>query len=86
MADIHPFRDASDYKKMLAEIETIIKQNPDGNKLDAEKLELLLQLVSDYLSKHNPIQLPDDPMEVILHKILVEAILEPNKIASECSY
>ena len=33
---------------------------------DAERLELLSLLVSDYESKHNPIRPPDDPVEVIL--------------------
>ncbi len=66
MADIHPIRDTSDYEKVLAEIDAIIQQNPDGNTPDAERLELLSLLVSDYESKHNPIQLPDDPVEVIL--------------------
>ena len=66
MADIHPIRDKADYERALAEIDTIIKQNPDGNSPDAERLELLSLLVSDYESKHNPIQPPDDPVEVIL--------------------
>ncbi len=66
MAGIHPIRDASDYDKTPAEIDAIIKQNPDGNTTDAERLELLSLLVSDYESKHNPIQPPDDPVEVIL--------------------
>ncbi len=66
MADIHPIRDASDYEKALAEIDAIIKQNPDGNTPDAERLELLSLLVNDYESKHNPIRPPDDPVEVIL--------------------
>ncbi len=66
MADIHPIRDASDYEKALAEIDAIIQQNPDGNTPDAERLELLSLLVSDYESKHNPIQPPEDPVEVIL--------------------
>ena len=66
MADIHPIRDASDYEQALAEIDGLIKQNPDGNTPDAERLELLSLLISDYESKHNPIQPPDDPVEVIL--------------------
>jgi len=66
MADIHPIRDASDYEQALAEIDALIKQNPDGNTPDAERLELLSLLVSDYEAKHNPIQPPDDPVEVIL--------------------
>jgi HTH-type transcriptional regulator / antitoxin HigA len=65
MADIHPIRDKADYERALAEIDAIIKQNPDGNTPDAERLELLSLLVSDYESKHNPIQPPDDPVEVI---------------------
>jgi HTH-type transcriptional regulator/antitoxin HigA len=66
MADVHPIRDASDYEQALAEINGLIKQNPDGNTPDAERLELLSLLVSDYDAKHNPIQPPDDPVEVIL--------------------
>jgi HTH-type transcriptional regulator / antitoxin HigA len=66
MADIHPIRDASEYEQALAEIDGLIKQNPDGNTPDAERLELLSLLVIDYESKHNPIQPPDDPVEVIL--------------------
>lgn len=66
MADIHPIRDKADYERALAEIDAIIKKNPDGNTPDAERLELLSLLVSDYESKHNPIQPPDDPVEVIL--------------------
>lgn len=66
MADIHPIRDASDYEQALAEIDALIQQNPDGNTPDAERLELLSLLVSDYEAKHNPIQPPDDPVEVIL--------------------
>lgn len=66
MADIHPIRNASDYEGALAEIDVIIKRNPDGNTPDAEKLELLSLLVSDYEAKHNPIQPPDDVVEVIL--------------------
>jgi HTH-type transcriptional regulator / antitoxin HigA len=65
MADIHPIRDKADYERALAEIDAIIKQNPDGNTPDAERLELLSLLVSDYESKHNHIQPPDDPVEVI---------------------
>ena len=66
MSDIHPIRDKADYERALAEIDAIIKKNPDGNTPDAERLELLSLLVSDYESKHNPIQPPDDPVEVIL--------------------
>ncbi len=66
MTDIHPIRDASDYEKALDEIDSIIQQNPDGNTTDAERLELLSLLVSDSELKHNPIQSPDDPVEVIL--------------------
>jgi HTH-type transcriptional regulator / antitoxin HigA len=66
MADIYPIRDASDYEKALAEINALIKQNPDGNTPDSDRLELLSILVSDYETKHNPIQPPDDPVEVIL--------------------
>jgi len=66
MADIHPIRDKADYERALAEIDAIIQQNPDGNTPDAERLELLSLLVSDYESKHNPVQPPDDPVEVIL--------------------
>lgn len=66
MADIHPIRTEADYEQMLAEIETILKQYPDGNPPDPERLELLAILVSDYESKHDPIQPPDDPVEVIL--------------------
>jgi HTH-type transcriptional regulator/antitoxin HigA len=65
MADIHPIRNKADYERALAEIDAIIQQNPDGNTPDAERLELLSLLVSDYESKHNPIQPPDDPVEVI---------------------
>jgi len=63
---IHPIRTEADYERALAEIETILKQYPDGNPPDVERLELLAILVSDYESKHNPIQPPDDPVEVIL--------------------
>lgn len=66
MADIHPIRNASHYEQALAEIDALIRQNPDGNSPEAERLELLSLLVSDYESKHNPIQPPDDPVEVIL--------------------
>src|SRR5512133_4187052 len=66
MAGIHHIRYASDYEKALAEIDAILQQNPDGNTQDEERLELLSLLVSDYESKHNPIQPPDDPVEVIL--------------------
>ncbi len=65
MADVHPIRDKADYERALAEIDAIIQQNPDGNTPDAERLELLSLLVSDYESKHNPIQPPNDPVEVI---------------------
>lgn len=61
MADIHPIRDAADYEQALAEIDALIKKKPDGNTPDGERLELLSLLVSDYESKHNPIQ-PDDPL------------------------
>jgi HTH-type transcriptional regulator/antitoxin HigA len=66
MADIHPIRDKADYERALAEIDAIINQNPDGNMPEAERLEVLSLLVSDYESKNNPIQPPDDPVEVIL--------------------
>lgn len=66
MTDIHPIHDAADYERALAEINALIQQNPDGNVPDAERLELLSLLVSDYEAKHNPIQPPDDPVEVIL--------------------
>jgi HTH-type transcriptional regulator/antitoxin HigA len=66
MTAIDPIHDAADYERALAEINALIRQNPDGNSPDAERLELLSLLVSDYESKHNPIQPPDDPVEVIL--------------------
>ena len=47
MADIHPIRTEADYEQMLAEIAAILKQYPDGNSLDPERLELLSILVSD---------------------------------------
>jgi HTH-type transcriptional regulator/antitoxin HigA len=66
MTAIHPIHDATDYERALAKIDVLIQQNPDGNVPDAERLEWLSLLVSDYESKHNPIQPPDDPVEVIL--------------------
>jgi len=81
MTDIHPIRDEADYERALAEIDKIIQQNPDGNTPDAERLELLSLLVSDYEAKHYPIQPPDDPVEVILffmdQKGLTRKELEP---------
>ncbi len=65
MADIHPIRSEADYERALAEIDALIKQNPDGETPEGERLELLTLLVSDYEEKHNPILPPDDPVAVI---------------------
>ena len=65
MADVHPIRNEVDYERALAEIDTLIKQSPDGETPEGERLELLSVLVSDYEARHDPIQPPDDPIAVI---------------------
>ena len=61
---IRILKNEADYEAALAEIEKIMV-NP---KPDADRLELLALLVSDYEDKHYPIDMPD-PVEAITFRM-----------------
>ncbi len=55
-----------DYERTLARIESLMDAEPGTPEMD--ELELLALMVSDYESKHYPIDLPD-PIAAILFRM-----------------
>ncbi len=63
---INLIKTEDDYESTLARIESLLDAAPDTNEMD--ELELLTLMVSDYESKHHPID-PPDPIEAILFRM-----------------
>jgi len=63
---INLIKTEDDYENTLARIESLLDAVPDTDEMD--ELELLTLMVSDYESKHHPID-PPDPIEAILFRM-----------------
>ena len=63
---INLIKTEDDCESTLARIESLLDAAPDTNEMD--ELELLTLMVSDYESKHHPID-PPDPIEAILFRM-----------------
>ena len=55
--EIKPIKTEADYRRTLADIETLMMAAPDTP--EGEKLDLLVTLVEAYERKHYPLDLPD---------------------------
>lgn len=81
MAEVRPIHNETDYEEALREIDELLNSHPDPGTPEDERLELLSILVEDYEHRVYPIELPDDPVEVILfyldQKGLTRKDLEP---------
>ena len=60
--DIRPIKTDADYRAALNDIENLMMAEPD--KVEGEKLTILVTLVEAYEAKHFPMDLPD-PVEAI---------------------
>jgi len=60
--NIRPIRNDSDYRAMLAEIESLM--DADADTPDGERLDVLVTLVEAWERRHFPMELPD-PIEAI---------------------
>ncbi|MBZ0254837.1 transcriptional regulator [bacterium] len=63
---IHPIKNETDYKGVLAEIDKLMDAEPDTPKGD--RLDVLTTLVEAYEAKQHPIDDPD-PIEAIFHRM-----------------
>ena len=61
--NIRPIRTRTDYKKAVSRIEKLM--DAKANSPEEHELDALATLVEAYEQKHCPIDLPDDPVEVI---------------------
>jgi HTH-type transcriptional regulator/antitoxin HigA len=52
------------YNSALAEVEGLLDSDPQAETEEADKLELLALLISEYERKHFPVELPD-PIEAV---------------------
>lgn len=75
---VRPIRTEADYDDALAEVEQLWGSKPGTP--DGDRLDVLLILISDYESKHHPID-PPDPVDAIKFRMeqmnLTRKDLEP---------
>ena len=57
MADMRPVRTEADYETALARIDEIMDADPDSH--DARELDMLVDLLELYESRHEPMGYPD---------------------------
>ena len=57
MADIRPVRTEADYETALARIDALMDADPDSP--EARELDVLVDLVDLYESRHEPMEYPD---------------------------
>lgn len=78
--DIRPIRTEDDYRWALAEIEPYFDHVPDEGTPDADRFEVLTELISAYEAKHYPIE-PLSPVEFI-EAYMEEAGLRQSDLAT----
>lgn len=61
--DIRPIRTEDDYQAALLEAERLMESALD--EFESDRLDVLATLIEAYESKHVPIPLPDDPVQVL---------------------
>ena len=66
--DIRPIRTETDYKWALAEIEHYFDHEPASGTPDADRFEVLADLIEAYEARHHPID-PPDPVEAIRYRM-----------------
>lgn len=66
--DIRPIRSEDDYRWALAEIEQYFDHEPARGTPDADRFEVLGDLIEAYESRHWPIDLPD-PIEALHYRM-----------------
>lgn len=76
MADTRPVRTQADYEAALARIDEIMDADPDSP--DARELDVLVDLVELYESRHEPMGHPD-PVSAITFR-MDQAGLEPRDL------
>lgn len=73
MMDIRPIRTEEDYDWALAEIATYFETPPQAGTTDADRFDVLADLIEAYEAKHWPIE-PVDPVEAIRHRMDMEGL------------
>jgi HTH-type transcriptional regulator/antitoxin HigA len=66
--DVRPIRSEADYRWALAEIERYFDREPVRGTPDADRFEVLADLIEAYEARHWPIDLPD-PVELIRYRM-----------------
>ena len=62
--DVRPIRTEKDYRWALAEVEPYFDHVPDEGTPEADRFDVLVELISAYEAKHHPIK-PLSPVEFI---------------------
>lgn len=68
MMDVRPIRTEDDYRWALAEIERYFDAEPARGTADADRFEVLSDLIEAYELRHHPID-PPDPVEAIRYRM-----------------
>lgn len=66
--DVRPIRNEADYDWALAEIEQYFDREPAPGTPEADRFEVLADLIEAYEARHWPIE-PADPIEVIRYRM-----------------
>jgi HTH-type transcriptional regulator/antitoxin HigA len=66
--DVRPIRNEADYDWALAEIEQYFENEPEPGTPEADRFEVLADLIEAYEARHWPIE-PADPVEVIRYRM-----------------
>jgi len=86
--NIHPIRNAKDYKAALRELSAYFDHEPELRSADGDRFEILVTLVEAYEARRFPIAAPD-PVEAIRFRMeqggltikdLVPSIGQPNRV------
>ena len=68
MENIRPLRTEADYDWALGEIEGYFEQEPEPGTPEADRFDVLADLIEAYEARHWPIE-PADPVDAILFKM-----------------
>lgn len=66
--DVRPIRNEADYRWALAEIERYFGEEPARGSPEADRFEVLADLIEAYEARHWPIELAD-PIELIQYRM-----------------
>lgn len=86
--NIHPVRNAKDYKVALRELSAYFDREPEPGSEHGDRFEILVTLVEAYETRHFPIKAPD-PIAAIRFRMeqggltakdLVPSIGQPNRV------